>query len=76
MSTETIATYDNRGEAELAAAQLQAAEIEATLFGGDMSHVAGLFSADAHGVKLRVDADDAKEARAILASDPDGSEAG
>jgi hypothetical protein len=66
MPTETIATFDTRGAAELAVAQLKDAGIEATLFGGDMSHVAGMFSPDAHGIKLRVDAADAEEARAIL----------
>ena len=69
MPTETIATFNTRGAAELAAAQLKAADIEATLFGGDMSHVSGLFSPDAHGITLRVDAADADEARAILESD-------
>jgi hypothetical protein len=66
MPTETIATFDTRGAAELAVAQLQAAGIEATLLGGDMSPVAGMFSPDAHGITLRVDATDAEDARAIL----------
>jgi len=69
MSTETIATFDSRGAAELAVARLKAAGIEATLFGGDMAPVSGMFSADAHGIRLRVDAADADEARAILEAD-------
>jgi hypothetical protein len=62
----TVARYDSRGEAELAKARLDDADIPCLLANAEQAGLAMLFDARRSGVQVKVPAARATEARALL----------
>ncbi len=65
----TVARYDAKGDAHLAKAQLEDADIPCMLANADQAGLAMMFDASRSGVQVKVPADRAKEARAVLGDD-------
>lgn len=61
-----IARYDTRGDAQLAKARLQDAGIPCLLANKSQAGLASMFDASHSGVQVKVPADRAEEARALL----------
>jgi hypothetical protein len=62
----TIARFDRLHEAQLAQTQLEDADISCMLSPPDATGLTSMFTAKHSGVKLKVTADRADEARAVL----------
>ena len=62
----TVVRYESAGEAQLAKAQLDDAEIPCMLANADQSGLAPMFDATEGGVQVKVPADRADEAREVL----------
>ena len=62
----TVARYESAGEAQLAKAQLDDAEIPCMLANADQSGLAPMFDATEGGVQVKVPADRANEAQEVL----------
>ena len=62
----TVARYDAAGQARLATTQLDDAGIPCMLANADQSGLAPMFEATEGGVQVKVPADRADEARAVL----------
>jgi hypothetical protein len=67
----TVARYASTGDARLARAQLEDADIPCMLSNADQAGLAMLFDPSRNGVQVKVPADRADEARALLAPDDD-----
>jgi hypothetical protein len=67
----TVARYDSRGEAELAKARLDDADVPCLLANAEQAGLAMMFDASRSGVQVKVPADRAEEARALLAAKDD-----
>ena len=67
----TVARYDAQGDAQLARARLEDAGIPCMLANQEQSGLAPMFDATEGGVQVKVAADRAEEARALLESDAD-----
>ncbi|MFO8100311.1 MAG: DUF2007 domain-containing protein [Salinibacter sp.] len=65
----TVARYDRTGDAQLAKTQLEAAGIPCMLANEDQSGLATMFEGTSGGVQVRVPADQAEDARAVLSVD-------
>jgi len=65
----TVARYDSEGDAQLARAQLEDAGIRCMLANAEQAGLAMLFDADHSGVQVKVPADRADAARAVLEQD-------
>jgi len=62
----TIARYERRGDAELARTRLEDAGIPCMLANAEQSGLAMMFDASRSGVQVKVAADRADDARALL----------
>jgi hypothetical protein len=62
----TVARYDTTGDAHLAQAQLEDAGIPCMLANADQAGLAMMFDPSRSGVQVKVPADRADEARAVL----------
>ena len=62
----TVARYDARGDAELARTRLEDAGIPCMLANAEQSGLAMMFDASRSGVQVKVAADRADEAQALL----------
>lgn len=67
----TVARYDAEGDAQLARAQLEDAGIPCMLANAEQSGLAPMFDATEGGVQVKVTADRADDARAVLSRKPD-----
>ena len=66
----TVARYGSAGEAQLAKAQLEGEGIACVLANGEQSGLGMMFDAGRSGVQVKVAADRADEAHAVLDADP------
>jgi hypothetical protein len=62
----TVARYDTRGDAQLAQTRLEDAGIACMLANADQAGLAMMFDSSRSGVQVKVPADRADEARALL----------
>jgi len=62
----TVARYASTGDARLAQAQLEDADIPCMLANADQAGLAMMFDPSRSGVQVKVPADRAEEARAVL----------
>ena len=62
----TVARYDEEGDAQLARAQLEDTGIPCMLANAEQSGLAMMFDPSRSGVQVKVPADRAEEARALL----------
>jgi hypothetical protein len=67
----TAARYDTEGDAQLAKTQLEDAGIPCMLANAEQAGLAMMFDASRSGVQVKVPADRADDARALLESDDD-----
>jgi hypothetical protein len=67
----TVARYDTEGDAQLAKTQLEDAGIPCMLANAEQAGLAMMFDASRSGVQVKVPADRADDARALLESDDD-----
>lgn len=65
----TIARCDTRGDAQLARTRLEDADIPCLLSNEEQAGLAMIFDASRSGVQVKVPADRAEEARALLEAD-------
>jgi hypothetical protein len=65
----SIARYDTRGDAHLARARLEDADIPCLLANEAQAGLAMMFDASRSGVQVKVPADRAEEAKALLAEE-------
>jgi hypothetical protein len=65
----TVARYESTGEAQLAKTQLEDAGIPCLLANAEQSGLAPMFDTTEGGVQVKVPADRADEARAVLGLD-------
>jgi hypothetical protein len=65
----TVARYDVRGDAELARTRLEDADIPCMLANAEQSGLSMMFDASRSGVQVKVAADRADEAQALLSDD-------
>ena len=65
----TVARYDSQGDAQLAKARLEDAGISCMLANADQAGLAMMFDPSRSGVQVKVPADRADEARALLQED-------
>jgi hypothetical protein len=64
-----VARYDSQGDAQLAKTRLEDAGIACMLANADQAGLAMMFDPSRSGVQVKVPADRAEEARALLADD-------
>jgi hypothetical protein len=67
----TVARYDTEGDAQLAKTQLEDAGIPCMLANAEQAGLAMMFDPSRSGVQVKVPADRADDARALLESDDD-----
>ncbi|PSQ97427.1 MAG: hypothetical protein BRD55_02240 [Bacteroidetes bacterium SW_9_63_38] len=65
----TVARYESRGDAELARVRLEEADIPCMIANADQSGLPMMFDASRSKVQVKVVADRADDARALLAND-------
>lgn len=65
----TVARYDARGDAQLAKTRLEDADIPCMLANTEHSGLGMMFDASRSGVQVKVPADRADEARALLGTE-------
>jgi hypothetical protein len=65
----TVARYEATGDAQLAKTQLEDADIPCMLANTEQSGLTTVFGASHSGVQVKVPADRAEEARAVLGED-------
>jgi len=67
----TVARYESRGDAELARTRLEDAGIPCMLANAEQSGLSMMFDASRSGVQVKVAADRADDARALLETNGD-----